>query len=118
MTNEEILGAQKLIADMRNVLAALAGTSDVDKLISLGREGFSPWIKSLNQLIWTGAVSNDDVMPLRLDAVWACAQLAEQSPKYRQNMVFAVNRNVPLVAAALDKIAQSLAETKTALPLE
>jgi hypothetical protein len=33
MTNNEILEAQKLIADMRDVLSALAGTTDEDKLV-------------------------------------------------------------------------------------
>jgi hypothetical protein len=52
MTDQEILEAEKLIADTRNVLTVLTGTADVEKLIPLVLEKVPRMTRSFIQLAY------------------------------------------------------------------
>jgi len=47
MTNEEVIEAGRLIADMRNVLTVLTGTTDADKRRTRTEEIIYPRLRSL-----------------------------------------------------------------------
>ena len=108
VTNEEMLEAEKLIADMRRMLDILRGTADVEKLISLARDEWSQWIRSLGRLYQLGAVSDDEIMTLRMDSFWVVAVGLERFPDLKQTFPDLVAKEALSVDGILKQSAESL----------
>jgi hypothetical protein len=119
--------AEKLIADqiadMRNDLTALTGTTDEDKLIRLvleKRQRVVVGFKQLRRLVWRSArpivVAEFhwamNTVREELYTMAVLAQMAQRNPDYtaKVKLVDAVARRVALMDASLDKIAQALRE--------
>jgi hypothetical protein len=121
MTDQEILEAQTPIADMRNVLTVLTGTTDADKLIALVLEKVRPLLGDVYRVVQRmGAVSGldhlDDRFNYPLSVLIATAEVVQREPEHKARLVDAVATNVPRIEAVLDKIAQALREKAPKAP--
>jgi hypothetical protein len=115
MTDEETLDAEKLNADMRNVLTVLTGTTDADKLVDLVNEKLTSMFSHLNELyvqhrsaLMSGP--DMDMANAGLGMIISTADMASLQSEYKARLIDTVAKWVPIVDAALDKIAQALRE--------
>jgi hypothetical protein len=110
MTDREILEAQKLIADMRNVLTVLMGTTDEDKLLALGREKVPGALKSFSQLYRRHKselmITLEDHLAVEGGLAWFMCP--DDSPKATPGAVKLAHR----VDKVLVKTAQALSEKR------
>jgi hypothetical protein len=121
MTTPEIVGAEKAIAGLRNDLALIAaGTTGADKLPALVLEKverimFDSLPRVLRQ-IPTTIVSGPDRdwwFNYPMIKLFAHAEMAQRRPDWTVKLLNAVAKEVPLVEANLDKLAQALREKAT-----
>ena len=115
MTDKELLEAEKLIADMRNVLTVLAGTTDEEKLIALVLEEVPPLFDRFD---WLGVQRRLAIFGPEYISAWfqevavllAIAQLAQRNPNYKRKLVDLAATNAPRADAILNKVEQALRE--------
>jgi hypothetical protein len=110
MTDQEILEAEKLIADMRNDLALIAGTTDADKLAALVLEKAPHMVDSFTQVIQLGRVRDYQPMKMAMAEIFALADMAQRNPDYKAKLIDSVAKQVPIISSGFDKIAQALRE--------
>ena len=119
VTDQEILEAEKLIARMRDDLSHIAGLTDPDKLADLAKRVMG----SSEQLLhfftpfdgrYVPQGHYFDQMADGLIAIIVITERCNVIPEYKDKLIAAVEKNVPVAISALDKIARALAETKTA----
>src|SRR5215471_18581970 len=112
MTDKEILEAQKFIADMRNVLTVLTGTTDADKLVAAVLEKVTPLFVRLGQFGVQRRIAifgpDISVWFQEVAVLLPLAEMAQHRPGFKAKLVDAVASNVPRADAILDKSAQAL----------
>jgi hypothetical protein len=121
VTNEEILEAEKAIADIRNDLTVLTSTTDVEKLVALVNERFERMICSFGRLRlrrrdWPNVfMSIQDLSrsQIGLAVMMALAQMAQRRPDYKAKLIDSVPKQAALVDAILDKVAQVIRALKS-----
>jgi hypothetical protein len=100
MTSEEILEAEKAIADMRNVLTVLTGTTDADKLVPLVLEKASLIIHTIEQILHGRSIVSGpdrDRLYYPLQIMWSLAEMAERRLDYKAKLLDAVAKQVPIM---------------------
>jgi hypothetical protein len=126
MTEEEILEAQKLIADMKNALAVLASATDADKVIALVREKGPRVVDNFEELGQQLRPAVFDENPETLKglesmAMWiveimSLTKSAVDLPDDKAKLVARWAEYAPRIMSGLDKIAQALKELELQQP--
>jgi hypothetical protein len=120
MAKAEILEAQKLIADMKNILVVLAGATDADKLIALVREKGPRMVDKFEELgqqfrptIFEESpetLKGMESMAIWIVAIMSLSKRAVDLPDDKAKLVARVAEYAPRIMSGLDKVAQALNE--------
>jgi hypothetical protein len=120
MTKEEILKAEMRIAEMKNDLAVLTGTTDADKLIALVREKGPRMVDNFEELGQQLRPAVFDESPETLKgmesmAMWivtimSLTKSAVDFPDDKAKLVARWAEYAPRIMSGLDKVAQALNE--------
>src|SRR5947207_1658959 len=107
MTNEQILEAENLLADIKNELSLIGGTTDVEKLLALVLGKMPHMVKSFLQLSRQRPELSgvDDVRKVSdwktvnnaLTVILAIGEMAERRPVYREKLSGIVAREASAV---------------------
>jgi len=112
VTTEQIVEAQKAIADMRNVLTVLMDTTDVEKLAALVEEKVPLLIHNVYKI----AFKEPEIFRLEPYSMVEIPMLKVTFNRPDEKLLNAVAKEVPAVIDVLDKMAQALRETATKAP--